>query len=56
MKEDNIKETLDSLGKKWSFDYLINGDVKFDNFMFDSEAPKGVCAWQLIETIDPSKG
>jgi probable phosphoglycerate mutase len=24
------------------------------HFMFDSEAPKGVCAWQLIETIDPA--
>jgi broad specificity phosphatase PhoE len=26
------------------------------HFMFDNEAPKGVCAWQLIETIDPAKG
>lgn len=26
------------------------------HFTFDSEAREGVCAWQFIETIDPSKG
>jgi thiamine kinase-like enzyme len=63
LKEDKVKGTLDSLRKRWCFDYLINGDVKFDNFMFDSEELNntylvdwemvglGDCHWDLASLI-----